>query len=362
MSDVFYPLGLIEKLNVQRVNRTLQDEFEDGSTVARRLWTAQYFKRRFTIDHAPLSYDEFRWLESFFAARDGQYDSFFFRDNTHRNGTARVRLASPFEQDKGGALVYKPRIILEETSPTRALPAFDEVAGTVHYDPHRQIVYSHKGATFFESTVVDSSQGAAYPLTWSSASQPPTPEFAGVQYPAFTGLNSIYAQSAANISNVTGLSQPAFILFVICRCENASARRMLFSLGTTAATQAMGLQIDASNNIKPYLGSTETWTNCVHANTNNQWVSIAIGAASGSNDMYMWVNGVIKTLDTNTRSFVNGLATMFAAPDLTLKVASGTIELGQVVLYANFTNSTLAQVIVRAWHNLFRYQYGLAAV
>ena len=95
MSDVLYPLGPVGSLDVKRFDRTVFDEFEDGSTTARRLWTAKTFKRRFEISHQNLTETEMRKLGAFLAARDGRYDAFWFRDNWNRGGNAKVRLAPP---------------------------------------------------------------------------------------------------------------------------------------------------------------------------------------------------------------------------------------------------------------------------
>ena len=163
MSDELYPIGPIGSVAVQRISRTIADEFEDGSTTARRLWTAKYFKRRFTIQHQNLTSAEFRKLASFFTARDGNYDSFWVRDNWNRGGNAKVRLAGPFPIDRSGAPVYSPQIVLEQTAPVRELPDYDEVTAIITncgawYDANRIIYGQHDGTPYGDTTVPNQSR------------------------------------------------------------------------------------------------------------------------------------------------------------------------------------------------------------
>ena len=58
MSDVFYPLSLIAKQVNTRLNAVTADQFEDGTTATRLRWSAYNFKRRFELQHAPLTLAE----------------------------------------------------------------------------------------------------------------------------------------------------------------------------------------------------------------------------------------------------------------------------------------------------------------
>src|SRR5262245_45650330 len=76
-----YPLVLISDLQIARADVVVSDDFEDGTTAARRLWSTNTFRRRYRIQHAPLGRDEFAYLRAFYN-QCGMLESFFFRDNT----------------------------------------------------------------------------------------------------------------------------------------------------------------------------------------------------------------------------------------------------------------------------------------
>src|SRR5690349_16698129 len=134
MSNVFYPLSLIERLKSTRFERSLVDAFEDGTTSARNTWPAQYFKRRFTVMHSPLTASEWRYLRSFYSQRTGRKDAFWFRDNVHREGNASVRFAGELVSQFDGA-ARRVSFDLEEVGPIRALPEFDELATAAGFTP-----------------------------------------------------------------------------------------------------------------------------------------------------------------------------------------------------------------------------------
>src|SRR6185436_18930761 len=147
MSDVLYPLGKIESSEITLVDHTVVDAFEDGSSSSRRIWSASHFKRRIQIKHAPLSETDFRCLRSFFGARSGRYDPFWFRDNVHRTGNVRARLAENFPAKKSGSRVYELELKFEEVSPIRLLPDREDVfaaAGAYPifwFDANRELFY-----------------------------------------------------------------------------------------------------------------------------------------------------------------------------------------------------------------------------
>ena len=217
MSTLAYPLGPIGSLDVRRFDRTVFDEFEDGSTAARRLWTTKTFKRRFTINHENLTEAEMNKLASFVTARDGRYDSFYYRDNHNRAGNAVVRMAGEFPIQRGAAKRYSPQIVLEQTAPVRELVDVDDIAAALGavgstaaplawWDANRAITYTHLGTVYGENAVKDRS-GNGYDLAWvSSQTKAVVAGFVsnGQPYGAYAWANGYYATGGA-----AGIQGPA---------------------------------------------------------------------------------------------------------------------------------------------------------
>jgi hypothetical protein len=355
MSDVLYPVGGIAGQTVTQIDRVLKDDFEAGNSMTRRLWPAATFKRRFEITHMPLPFLDYQYLAGFFTAR-GTYDSFWFRDNVNRAGNAKVRFAEPPPKQRGPA-VYDLRVVLEETAPLRTLPELNEVidgAGgppAVWWDANREIYYEHNRTVYKDSTVWDAALNENRPA-WQGGT---VLNLAGVleQWQHFTFANSQWAKTASNVSQFAG-TQPACTVFAIARHGTIASKQVLCAVGAMGAGTAAGLAINAANQYEPWLGGAEVWTNAKSLNSAiNTWRSVAVTWPATSNTATLYVNAASIGTDANTRNYTAGPAALGAAIDGTLKV---TGDLAHVFYFA--AALTLAQL--KALHNLFAYQYGLA--
>lgn len=356
MSDVIYPISIIRKLDVQRLDKTIADAFEDGSTATRRFWAAQEFKRRFTIEHGPLTVAELRYLRSFNAQRSGQYDSFWFRDNVNRAGNAKVRFVTPLPLpwSEGRREVT---VALDEVAPIRALPEFDELATAagasplVWFDANRELYQSNLGSALTEANARDEMLLNAAP--WSGGSLPLGNVLSQYQHYAFDGV--VYARTTANLAGLSG-SQPACTVFAIAKHGTIASKEVLFGVGTMGAGGAVGIAISASNAYEPWIGGSETWGTATFSNaSNNTWRSLAVTWASANNTANFYVNGAAALTESETRNFSAGRCSLGAAVDATLKT-SGNVA--QVLVFA----AQLSFAQVKAVHNLLGYQYGLSTV
>lgn len=357
MSDVIYPLSLIQAIEIQRMSRTLVDEFDDGSTNSRRYWAAQEFKRKVRIQHGHLTPQEFRYLRSFNSARSGEYDSFWFRDNIHRGGNIKARFASPLPAPWAGGARHI-ELMLEEVAPIRALPEFDELATAAGatplfwYDANREIYLSHLGVATMESSFYDAN-AAASGAALQAGTFPLANYLSQYQHYAFDG--TAWGKTAANITGLSG-SQPACTVFAIAKHGTISGRQVLFSVGTKATGGAVGIEVNASNYYTPYLGGSESWATARTLNSAiNTWRSFGITWAASSNTANFYANGAAALTESNTRSFTAGPAALGASLDGTLK---GVGNVAHVIVFA--AQLTFAQI--KAVHNLLGYQYGLATV
>jgi len=352
----FYPISLIHALQVTPVARVIGDQFEDGSTATRRVWAAQYFKRRFKVQHAPLTLAEWRYLRSFYSARNGTYDSFWFRDNVNRDGNALVRFASDLPHSFSGS-ARMVQLDLDEVSPVRALPETEEVttaAGRtpfVWYDANRELYYLHAGTAYTEADTWD--ELAAYRAAWqggTSLSLGGTT--AQAQYYQFAA--SQWARSGT-VTALTG-TQPAVTIFAIARHGTVSSKEVICGIGAMGSGKALGIAVAADNRYEPWIGGSETWTN---ARTNNSaintWRSFAVVWAASSNTATLYTNAASVGADSNARSLTAGSLTLGSAIDGTLKC---TGHVGQLLVFAGAL--TLAQI--KAVHNLLGIQYGLSIV
>ena len=354
---MIYPISLIQQIDIQRMDRTLVDEFDDGSTNTRRYWAAQEFKRRITVSHGHLTPQEFRYLRSFNSARSGQYDSFWFRDNIHRGGNIKARFASPLPAPWAGG-ARQIQIALDEVAPIRALPEFDELATAAGatplfwYDANREIYLSHLGTATMESSFYDAQAGASG-AALQAGTFPLANYLSQYQHYAFDG--TAWGKTAANVSGLSG-SQPACTVFAIAKHGTIASKAVLFGVGTMGAGGSVGIAISASNAYEPWIGGSETWSTATQSNgTPNTWRSFAVTWAAASNTANFYVNGAAALTESETRSFAAGPVSLGAAIDGTLKttgnVAHAMVFAGQL---------TFAQV--KAVHNLLGYQYGLATV
>lgn len=357
MSDVLYPLGGIAAQNVAQIDRVVRDEFEAGNSAARRLWAAQTFKRRFDVTHMPLAFAEYQSLAGFFTLR-GTYDSFWFRDNVNRGGNAKVRFVDALAKARGPA-VYDLKVALAETAPLRTLPELNEVidgagaAPATWWDANREIYYEHNRTVYKESSVWDGALNENRPV-WQGGTALNLASILA-QWQNFAFANSEWAKTASNVSQFAG-TQPACTVFAIARHGTISSKQVLCAVGAMGASHAVGLAVNASNQYEPWIGGSETWTNAKSTNSPiSTWRSVAVTWPVTSNNATLYVNAVSIGTDANTRSFTAGPATLGAAIDGTLKV---TGDLAHVIFFA--ATLTLAQI--KALHNLFAYQYGMATV
>jgi hypothetical protein len=363
MSSSFYPIASIARLNVTLIDRTIADEFEDGSTSARQLWPAKTFKRRFGVQHAPLTLSEFDALKSFFIARGGRYDSFYFRDNHHRGGQALVRLAKPFPISRGGSQVYSVDLDFDEVAPVRALPDLDEVttaagvAPIFWLDTNRQIAYKHLGSWCGEDGIYDSVSCRWWDVTKNYPGvfifgDPVLRADLATQYGATNGIG----YSAASVP-AFAYSKPALTIFTIVKHKTISAKQVILALGGSTSGSGLGLAITAAGNYEPFIHGSHTWTGV--ANSPNQtYRSVAVTWPQSSDAATLYVNGSATSAGSNTRSFTTG--PIYIGRD----AANGNV--------ADLDNTWLAHALViprecsvaeiKAIHNLLAYQYALATV
>ncbi len=358
MSNLFYPIGLIAGVQTERADRVAADEFEDGTTATRRLWPLAAIKRKLVIQHAPLTYAEFRWLKGFFADRSGRYDSFWFRDNVNRGGNLMVRFAKPLTDERRGAATGVA-VELEEVAPIRPNPELVDIELIttnanllIWLDANREFYVSHMGSIIQADAAWD--ERASYPAVWQGG---PLATIANIasQWQSYGFAGSAWARSS-NIAQLTGL-QPACSLFVIVSNSTSATKQIVLAVGGVGAGLAMGLALSAANNYEPWIGGSEVWTGAQQSNgTANTWRSICITWASASNTASLYVNGALIGSVSNTRNYAGGPASLGSAPDGTLKTLAGNTAHAMA-----FQNAlTLAQV--KALHNLLGYQYGLAVV
>lgn len=359
MSDILYPISLVQSVKILPVNRVLADEFEDGTTNTRRMWGDKYFKRRFTVQHAPLSRLEANRLRGFHTERNGTYDSFWFRDNPNRGGNAKVRFGQNTEPAREGQLT-NIGVLLAETAPTRALPDEREVYGaagtepSLWLDPNRVIYFEHPGwTTFTEATLFDASRTEAWPLTYQSGALVLGDVLAQNQY---LDATTSWARTTGNFTAVTGTQPACTVIAFLKRATGGTGRKGLITFGATGTGNAMGIGYNAGA-YEPYLGGAESWGTALQSNASGDtWRSIAISWPAASNVASFYTNAALIATESETRNYSAGPLVLNAEPDGT---DNDTVhKYGQVLVFA--AALTLAQV--KAVHNLFCAQYGLATV
>lgn len=358
MSDAFYPIATIQRSVVTPFAPVVLDEFESGATNTRRKWAAQYFRRRFELDHQNLTLAEYQLLRSFYSQRSGRYDSFWFRDNAGRGGNAKVRFATDFPQERDPAL-FNGRVVLEEVSPIRALPEADELvtaAGNTPYfwfDANRVKLFTYLGATVPETTIYDASGNGISPTCAQGTAYVENQ----VQYSYFALLAQARAQLINTGANFDAYN--AFTLFIITKNPSPSGRGVLLSIGTTANQTTIGIEMSSSNYYQPYLGGSQSWTNCKYLNSpTNTWRSVAITWPYNSSTPTMYVNAASLGSDTNTRTTLTKSIGFGATSADTLQIDTGNHYIGHALAF----NAELTLAQVKAVHNLLGYQYGLATV
>lgn len=358
MSNVFYPLSLIQKLTSSRFSRVVADEFEDGATSTRALWLPQYFKRRFDVQHSPLTLKEWRYLRSFHSQRSGTADSFWFRDNVNRGGNALVRFASELPNSFSGQ-ARMASFSLNEVAPIRALPEFDEViaaaGGTplLWWDPNRDTFYTHADETINFWSIWDEMMN--YPADWQD-NHPLNLNGTVDQYQSWRFTGEEWAKTAVNIAEFNN-SQPALSIFLIGQHGTmvTSTKYVVFKVGNFA------LELESNvykSTISGVAGAT-TFNNSPGAT----YRSVALTCPASSNTVNTYVNAaLIGTTSAIARNYTAGPASFGANTDgsrlLNSADAVDVCFTSHVLLFAH--RMTLAQV--KALHNLLGYQYGLAVV
>jgi hypothetical protein len=363
MSNVLYPLSLIRDVKVTPYNRVLTDEFEGGTTATRLAdWQAKHFKRKFELEHAPLTQDEYRWLRAFYSEQSGGAGPFWFRDNVNRMGNALVRFAAPVADQFRGA-AWLAEVTLEEVAPVRPLPDVPQIVNTIGtapclwYDANREFYASHKGQIITLADTYDAAN-KLYGATWQPGYTLPLFETAAqYQRYQFTGH---WAKTLGNIAEFTG-AQPGCTIFIITKSATSAAAGVLFSLGNYTGSDGatMGVMLDGANKYLPWLGGAETWSGYTgNANSpNNTWRTVAVTWASGSNDAILYVNAALCGTVAETRNYQAGVASLGAAPNGTLKILNGT-SVAHVLVFP----AALEDAAIEALHNLLGYQYGIAEV
>jgi hypothetical protein len=249
MSAVHYPIGLVASQAVERVDRTLMDEFESGATSARRVWGDKFFKRRLSVLHAPLTVDEFRYLRSFYVQRGGRYDSFWFRDNIGREGNINVRFGENMKVVRSDGVYKDVQTELHEIAPARALPELEEVvlaAGSspfLWWDPNRITYYEHCGVVYQEATIYDAI-AQVYPGVWQSGAMS-LYGVASAQYQSLLFNGAKWAKTAAN-GPLVG-TQPALTIFLTTNTGAATTHQMIVGIGDTANNAGLGIAKVNSN-------------------------------------------------------------------------------------------------------------------
>lgn len=370
MSDVLYPVSLIEKLVNEKFERSLADQFEDGSTSARRLWPAQYFKRRLSVLHSPLTEAEFRYLRSFYSQRHGRYDSFWFRDNVHREGNVKVRFANSLPMQFEGR-ARRLQVMLEEVEAIRALPEWDELAAAAGctpvcwFDANRERYYSNAG-TIVKPDAFAWDNLLTYPAPWQVGALPLGNSLGQYQHYAFEG--TIWAKSGP-VSELTTTS-PAVTIFAIARHSTVAAKQFFFAIGAESNGGAMGLGVSADNYYRVYTGNTDepSASKFYENNPQNTWRSLCVTwQDDGANSNYKnYVNGAFQNQASvappAAQNYAGGVISLGAAPAGSfISNPSGVLtncNLAHAIIFpATLTADQVADV-----HNLLGYQYGLATV
>jgi hypothetical protein len=372
MSEQFYPLGLLESLKVRVVDRTESDEFEAGTTATRQLWAPGYFKRRFEVKHTALTPSEFDTLRDFFTARGGRYDSFWFRDNVHRTGNAKVRLAQGFDLDRARA-VYRPELVLEEVAPTRALPGAAQMAEAMWagaaqlypvdllLDANRQSFYWH-GTTKVRGTELYDGSPYHRHLTWTLGPKDNITATAAQQNFFWShSYGNPYAVAATQISTYQ-------VRAMVFACINkAVSSGVLFSVGSAGSGTALGIRYDATAGaFVPYFGNmTDTWVGTVVPWTGDPMTLAFIWDPYTATDecVLAFKNGAL--VGAEGESVCNGIYNLGAGISCMCDPAGGNKPAGAEAspfVFTGYSADLTPAQAAAAMHNLHAYQLGLSTV
>ncbi len=355
MSNVLYPLGLIQQLEIERLDRTLRDEFEAGNTAARSYWSAQNFKRKFTVSHAPLKAAEYKYLRSFNSQRGGQYDAFWFRDNITRGGNASVRFATQLKEARA-AMLAGVKIDLEEVAPIRALPEFDElsaaagVAPVAWYDPNREYYLQHLASVIREGSTWDVME--AYRAVWQSGTALNLGDLL-TQYQHYHFSGTEWAKTAASLTPLSG-TNPAVTVFFIARHSASTNSQVLFAVGTQSSGNALGVMINSSSQYELWKGVA---TGLVQANSPaNTWRSLAFTLEPSTK---IWTNGTSVYSGAAVAYNLSGPLVLGANFDGTFPMNPGNAMANADLAHVLYFPGQLSDAQIKAVHNLLGYQYGL---
>lgn len=360
MSNLFYPLGLVSNLVTEKHDRTLVDDFTDGSTQSRTGWPLGYLKRKFTLSHSPLTSAEFQVLRGFYSQMGGTYDTFTFRDNVHREGSATVRFSQPFKQSRSGS-AYLAQIELLETAPklmplsVAALTAAAGVAPLVWFDSSREIYYQHMGAAFSEPAAYDTM--VKYPATWQAGSLN-----LGSSWKAYNFTGVEWAKTAT-MSELAS-NAPAMTFFCLASQSTTAASQLLFSVGTLGLNKSLGLCLD-SDVYYMYLGDLATSISLgfgVNNSPTSTWRSIAMVCDPGTSNLHLYGNASSAVGTSYSHSFVNGPFVIGADPAganiLNPSNGMANCALDHILLFP----AALSAAQIKAVHNLLAPYYSIALV
>ena len=365
MSNVIYPISIIAKLQQSEMDRTVKDSFEDGGTYARNTWGLQTFKRQFQIQHSALTLAEWNALRTFYRARSGQFDPFWFRNNIDRTGNANVRFAKSLQPQFAGN-TRSLNVDLEEVAAIRCLPDMSEVtaaagiAPLVWYDASREKYFTNLGTVTMPESAYAYDAFESFPATWQVGSLTIGNIFGQWQHHPFDGTR--WARSAT-LAAITG-SQPAVTIFFIAKNSATTTRQVLFSLGAAGTGTAYGVELTAAGSYFPFNGQA-TIVGGAGAFPNSAadtWRSFALCSAAASNQQDLYVNAAIFLSLTSTRAFTSGPAVLGAAPGGSLIANAGAAMTNCNLAHALVFAAQLTAAQIKAVHNLLGYQFGLATV
>jgi hypothetical protein len=355
-------LALIKSQRDTRHIKVLADEFEDGTTSTRRYWADKNFKRQFIIEHSALTLEEFSVLRSFYTARNGQHDSFWYRDNVNRGGNASVRFASKLASSRE-QMMNLVGVDLHEVAPIRANADLHELvvaAGTrplVWWDANRVRYYEHpvSGAqqTFIEAGIFDASERGNLGV-WQSGGSQQAPGGILTQWQYFSTISQQWAKTAANLG--IAASQPALTLFCFARWPNTSSFQTLLAVNGPVGS-GHSISLDGSD----FFGGYPIFAGSGFENNPvNTWRSLCATWPASANTMSFYANAALTSSGAcAARTFGDGPAALGAWSDGSDKTESG--KDGRIAHALVFpVDLTLAQI--KAVHNLFCGQFGLSQV
>jgi hypothetical protein len=357
MSNLLYPISLIQRLRVTQLDRVIVDAFEDGNTAARRAWLAGYFKRRFEIQHAPLTQTEFNYLRDFWEAR-GQYDSFYFRDNVNREGNFNVRFSGALLkefQGRGRPIVLTLDEVKASGVNVAAVAALTGATPIVWWDAHLEHYYQHTGTTYYTSTTNVADHLASYTSPWQAG----TPALISPLGEGYKFDGTLWAKTSANISQLVG-SSPDLTLFMIARASATTTIQHFVSIGD-GGFGGFGLGLTNHGSWYPIRANTVDFVGDPGmANTPDTWTSVAL---AGWSSPAFYVNGVAGGSIASLNYSLGAGPMVFGGVNGGVRLANpGNAMTNANVGHALLFSSKLTAAQIRALHNLLGPAYGMTRV